>query len=56
MDRIVPFFMSEQLRTAAKGEVTFIPIDDVDHNSLMDAGGEDLDAALREFIERCAAR
>lgn len=56
LDRIVPFFMSEQLRAAAKGEVTFVPIDDGDHNDLMDAGGEDLDTALRKFIERCATR
>lgn len=49
-DRVIPFRMSEALTAAAKGTVTFVPIDHADHNNLLDAGYDQITPALRMFF------
>lgn len=50
-DTIVPFHMSESLRTLVRGPLTFVPVGDAGHNDLFEAGADDLDRALRRFLD-----
>jgi fermentation-respiration switch protein FrsA (DUF1100 family) len=54
-DRIVPFEMSAKLKNAAGGTVSYMPIEDGDHNDLFDVGGEALFQRIAQFAEQCAA-
>jgi len=52
-DTLVPFAMSAELRSAAAGKpLTYLPIDEAGHNDLMSVGGEQIEAALRSFLEQ----
>jgi fermentation-respiration switch protein FrsA (DUF1100 family) len=50
-DRIIPFRMSERLKAAAAGPVTFMPVD-TDHNDLFELAGDELLARLGEFLRK----
>ena len=51
-DRIIPFTMADQLAKAAPGPVTRVTIDDADHNDFFAVGGEQVETALRGFIDQ----
>jgi pimeloyl-ACP methyl ester carboxylesterase len=53
IDSIVPFTMSEELRKAARGAVTYVPVEGAGHNDVFDTD-EDLLPKLREFLEQVA--
>lgn len=56
-DTLVPFAMSEELRSAAGGRpVSYLPIDDAGHNDLFRIGGAQIDAAVRTFVEQVSGR
>jgi len=50
VDQVIPFRMSEALQAAAKGPVTFVPIDHADHNDLLEAGYNEITPGLRTFF------
>jgi fermentation-respiration switch protein FrsA (DUF1100 family) len=49
-DQIIPFWMSERLRKAAGGPVTYVTVE-TDHNDLFELAGDELLEALGRFIE-----
>lgn len=49
-DTLVPFAMSEEMREAAGGPVTYLPIDRAGHNDLFWLGADEIEAALRTFL------
>ena len=49
-DEVVPFAMGRQLFAAAPQPKRFYPIEGAGHNDLMEAGGQDYLATLRQFI------
>jgi hypothetical protein len=49
-DSIVPFAMSEKLKAAAGGPVTYLPIDLADHNDIFFKGGDAVYAAIASFL------
>jgi len=53
-DRVIPFGMSEDLVRTARGPVTFLPVDDADHNNLLEAGYDQITPALRSYFESIA--
>ena len=50
-DSIIPFAMSERLKNAAGGKVTYMPIEGGDHNDLFDVGGSALFEAIAAFVD-----
>lgn len=56
-DTLVPFAMSAELRDAAGGKpVTYLPIDGAGHNDLFLVGGEQIEGAIRGFLDSLGAR
>ena len=49
-DQIIPFPMSERLRKAAGGPVTYVTAE-TDHNDLFELAGDELLDALGRFID-----
>ena len=52
VDRMIPFAMADELAKAVPGPVTRVTIDDADHNDFFHVGGEQVETALRRFIEQ----
>jgi fermentation-respiration switch protein FrsA (DUF1100 family) len=52
VDDIIPYAMSDRLAKAAKGPVTRMSIDNAHHNDVFEVGGEKLERAIADFIER----
>ena len=50
VDTVIPFSMSERLAAAARGPVTFVPVDRADHNSFFAAGDPEVFEALGRFL------
>jgi pimeloyl-ACP methyl ester carboxylesterase len=53
-DDIIPYEMSDRLANAAKGPVTHMTIEGARHNDVFEIGGEKLERAIADFIERVA--
>lgn len=51
-DSVIPFWMGERLSKIPAGPVTFVPVIDADHNDVPEAGGDELESALRDWIGR----
>ncbi len=50
-DTLVPFSMSAELRDVAAGKpLTYLPIDDANHNDLFLVGGRQIESAITTFI------
>jgi pimeloyl-ACP methyl ester carboxylesterase len=51
-DRIIPFDMSRRLREAsASKSLTYLPIDEADHNDLFEVGADEIWPAVSNFLE-----
>jgi hypothetical protein len=48
----VPFTMSEQLKSAAGANASYLPIDAADHNDIFEVGGETIYARIGSFLAR----
>lgn len=51
-DRIIPFFMSDELAAAARSSVTRLSLDKPDHDAFFVGGGAKVTTAISEFVER----
>lgn len=55
-DEVVPFEMLDRLARAANGPVSRMTIDGAGHNDVFEIGGEELERAIAEFIERTTGK
>lgn len=54
-DTLVPFTMSQELRAVAAGKpLTYLPIDDANHNDLFLIGGKQIESAISTFLAQLA--
>jgi pimeloyl-ACP methyl ester carboxylesterase len=51
-DTLVPFPMFGRLAAAAKAPVTELVVDEAEHNDFYDAGGKQIDEAIRRFVDQ----